>query len=431
MLKHLFTIIRNNLRANLLLMAGMFVIGTALWYAVDYIYAVSVNQRKELGFQWEHVYYVQIGVVPQESSEWDDTPRDNWAITDEYVTLLERLKQHPAVANTCFTNMHFHYVWKSSSRMLSRDTISEYSMYRLVSPEYFDVFGVQGADGAPPAELSKRVKHNEMVLTEELAHYFVTGKSLADSPDKPQGMNLVGKYVSLNKKSDSLRVAAVCKRQKYNEYTSRLPAMYHVVTLGREADSYMGGYRSATQTDVFIRVKPEADGPDFMRDFRKKMRNHLRIGNFYLADMKPMSEVRDTQLADPRSDLYTFMAVAIFFLMNTFLAIFGTFWFRTQQRREELAVRLTFGATPSRLLLLLMGEGFLLLTFSYLPILPVAYYLGHTEVVSTYPTPWDFSRLFTSYGLTYLLLLGVAFLSIWFPARKAMSIQPVEALHGE
>ena len=40
MLIHLLIIIKNNLRANLLLMAGMFVIATSLWYAVDYVYAV-------------------------------------------------------------------------------------------------------------------------------------------------------------------------------------------------------------------------------------------------------------------------------------------------------------------------------------------------------------------------------------------------------
>ena len=48
MLIHLLIIIKNNLRANLLLMAGMFVIATSLWYAVDYVYAVvacSVTQQ--------------------------------------------------------------------------------------------------------------------------------------------------------------------------------------------------------------------------------------------------------------------------------------------------------------------------------------------------------------------------------------------------
>lgn len=49
MLIHLLIIIKNNLRANLLLMAGMFVMLLTV-VAVDYVYAVVVNQQKSLGF---------------------------------------------------------------------------------------------------------------------------------------------------------------------------------------------------------------------------------------------------------------------------------------------------------------------------------------------------------------------------------------------
>lgn len=60
MLIHILKIIKNNLRANLLLVAGIFVIATSLWYAVDYVYAVAVNGQKSLGFEWENVYYIQV-----------------------------------------------------------------------------------------------------------------------------------------------------------------------------------------------------------------------------------------------------------------------------------------------------------------------------------------------------------------------------------
>ena len=77
MLIHILKIIKNNLRANLLLVAGIFVIATSLWYAVDYVYAVAVNGQKSLGFEWENVYYIQVGVLPQESLERDTTTRSS------------------------------------------------------------------------------------------------------------------------------------------------------------------------------------------------------------------------------------------------------------------------------------------------------------------------------------------------------------------
>ena len=63
MLIHILKIIKNNLRANLLLVAGIFVIATSLWYAVDYVYAVAVrnllalNGKMSITSKW--AYYLR------------------------------------------------------------------------------------------------------------------------------------------------------------------------------------------------------------------------------------------------------------------------------------------------------------------------------------------------------------------------------------
>ena len=80
---------------------------------------------------------------------------------------------------------------------------------------------------------------------------------------------------------------------------------------------------------------------------------------------------------------------------------------------------------------LLMGEGFLLITIAYIPALVVAYNLGISDLVETWPVEWSFTRFLIGGLVTFLLLLTIAAISIWFPARQAMSIQPAEALHGE
>ena len=154
MLIHLLIIIKNNLRANLLLMAGMFVIATSLWYAVDYVYAVVVNQQKSLGFDWEHVYYVQAAVLPNDE------------VTAEYLEFYNRLQHHPAVESACYTLMHFHYIWKNGSGTMSYDTLKTSAMYREVTPSYFTVFRVRGADECSPEELSRRASHtNDFVAS--------------------------------------------------------------------------------------------------------------------------------------------------------------------------------------------------------------------------------------------------------------------------
>lgn len=65
MLIHILKIIKNNLRANLLLVAGIFVIATSLWYAVDYVYAgrstdrnlLALNGKMSITSKW--AYYLR------------------------------------------------------------------------------------------------------------------------------------------------------------------------------------------------------------------------------------------------------------------------------------------------------------------------------------------------------------------------------------
>jgi putative ABC transport system permease protein len=67
--------------------------------------------------------------------------------------------------------MHFHYVWKNGFKTVFYDTLQAGAYTRMVSPGYFSVFGVKGADGCSPEELSKRARPEEMVMTDNLARY--------------------------------------------------------------------------------------------------------------------------------------------------------------------------------------------------------------------------------------------------------------------
>ena len=60
------------------------------------------------------------------------------------------------------------------------------------------------------------------------------------------------------------------------------------------------------------------------------------------------------------------LLVAVFFLVNLCLGVVGTFWLQTRTRREEVGVMLSFGATPGRIVRLLLGEGAVLTTLGTL-----------------------------------------------------------------
>ena len=416
MFKHIFTIIWNNRRHNGWLIAGLFVISTCMWYAVDYVYVITVNQTRPLGFNWHNVYALNIGVLTPESAKFLSDSRHTKNATDDFYAFIDRLEHHPAVESVCYTNMHKHYVWMNQTASLVHDTITCNSYMRGVSSDYFRVFGVKGADGSSPEQLSGKANFTDIIITDNLARRLF--------PDRPA----VGEWVKNNLNGDSVRIAAVCESQKYNEFTAHQSATYIPLIYTKKYPFY---YLDAPYLGVYIRVRPDSDGEDFIRKFRKEMREQLMIGNFYLGDMRPMSDYRNIQLKEPRNDLYTYLSVAVFFLMNAFLAVLGTFWFRTQQRRSELGLRVALGSTRVSLRKLLLGEGLILLTLAFIPAIIVGANLGFAEIVSDYPGEFTLLRFLAGMSVTYILLAITVFIAVWLPARQAMGIQPAEALHEE
>ena len=71
--------------------------------------------------------------------------------------------------------------------------------------------------------------------------------------------------------------------------------------------------------------------------------------------------------------------VVLFLLVNVFLGLIGTFWFRTRRRRSEIALRLAMGSTKNQVFRLLAGEGLLLLALSNNTCMIICYNIGIAE----------------------------------------------------
>jgi putative ABC transport system permease protein len=428
MIQHIWTILKNNRRANLLLGLGMFVISLALWYSVDYVYTVTKNQCTPLGFDWRHVYHLHVSALPEGSADYKTDRKAQEQTSEDGGELMRRLNAHPAVESSCITIYHAHYVWKNSQTGLNIDSLELGGYLRLVTPEYFRVFRVKTWNGGSPELLVKAAEQddNAVIVAKRIGQNILSRKN----PDAATDLTAaIGRKAFIsNLSQDSMRIAAFCEDQKYNEFTRPQAAIYGTINPIGEQWLQEDGVGNM---DFYFRVKEEADTPDFLSRFRQEMGPQLRVGNLYVEDIVPVSKDRDAHLSSNLSELYTYLTVSAFFLVNAFLAILGTFWFRTQERTEEMAVRLVVGSRPSQLMALLMGEGLLLVTLAYIPALIVAYILGENDLLATYPVEWSVARFLVSSALTYVLLAAITTFSIGFPARRAMRLNPAVALHGE
>jgi ABC-type antimicrobial peptide transport system permease subunit len=110
------------------------------------------------------------------------------------------------------------------------------------------------------------------------------------------------------------------------------------------------------------------------------------------------------------------------------VGIYGAIAYAVSQRTREIGIRLALGAQPTGLLWMYVGQGLLLAGIG--AALGMVAAAGLTRLMS--------SLLFgvkaldpLTYAAVSMVLIAAAVLASYFPARRAMAIDPVEALRAE
>lgn len=145
-------------------------------------------------------------------------------------------------------------------------------------------------------------------------------------------------------------------------------------------------------------------------------------------NMRTMREVIDESLWQRRGLALIIGIFAVVSLVLSALGIYGVLSYSVHQRQHELGVRMALGAQASDLLRLVLRDGLMLTSIGL--IIGIAAALGVTRVMSGLlfgVTATDAA----SYLIIALLLIAVAFIASYVPARRAMRVDPLLALRRE
>jgi putative ABC transport system permease protein len=110
------------------------------------------------------------------------------------------------------------------------------------------------------------------------------------------------------------------------------------------------------------------------------------------------------------------------------IGLYGVVSFSARQRTREIGVRVALGASDRDVRRLIVGQGMIVAAVGI--VLGLGASLAVTRVVSSYLVGVSATDPVTFVGVP-LVLLGVAALASYLPARRAMTIDPVRALHEE
>ena len=415
MQKKLFTQIRNEWRGNLWLALELLVVSVVLWYIIDMLYCSLATYNEPRGFNTEHCYLIEMGVLTDKSPDYKtDT---DWH--DDILTLVDRLRHRPEVEAVSLSQNSYPYNGSNGTDPVVYDTLRSpsWTIRRIVTPDFVRVFRYQGTQGETPEQLAEILrKGNEFLASDNLYRRY--GIHLT---------SLVGKDFHLfGDTTYNFRLGAALQDVRYNDFQQARSSYSFVYNM-----EYMPRGWINPDNELCVRVKENMD-KDFIACLKADSESQYRIGNIYIADIRSFTDIRRSFQQAWMNQLRNYTVGMAFLMLNIFLGLLGTFWFRTQQRRSEIALHKINGATNRAVFARLMSEGMWLLLVITPLALVVDYLLASAELNAwRNGTTLEPDRLLLCAALAFVSIALMILIGIWYPARRAMKVQPAEALHDE
>ena len=150
--------------------------------------------------------------------------------------------------------------------------------------------------------------------------------------------------------------------------------------------------------------------------------------NLPLYGVRTMDEVLAEQVATQRFNAGALLGFAALAMLLAGVGIYGVMAYAVGQRTREIGVRMALGARPQNVLGMVLKEGLWMAVVGV--VLGVAASFGLTRLMKSMLFGVTASDPGTFVGVA-VVLIGVALLACWIPARRATRVDPVIALRYE
>jgi len=277
---------------------------------------------------------------------------------------------------------------------------------RIISPGYFDTMSIPLLAGRPFNDQDAKTTPNVVVVSETMARRIWPGE------------NAVGKRIApgrIRTDADWMQVIGIVKDvRQFDLIVDPKPQMYL-------------SYRQA----VFfppedLVVKTDVDPASMAAAVRKAVWEIDK--DQPVSNIKTMEEILGDSIARQRFSMLLLGIFAGVALLLAAVGIYGVMSYSVAQRTHEIGIRMALGAQTGAVLKLAVGYGLKLVVAGVLIGLIAAFAL--TRLMATLlfgVTPTDPA----TFALISLLLVGVAAVASYIPARRATKVDPLVALRYE
>ncbi len=375
-----------------LIMAGLF------------LRSLEHAQKMDLGFKPEHVVNFTMDVS---QLGYDEQRGRNF-----YRDVRERVRNMPGVTSASLAYSvplgyysHGAPTWKSGQEGLPESQVPRLG-YNEVSADYFQTMGIEVVRGRAFEEQDQANSHRVAVVNETMA------QNLWPKQD-PIGQRFrFGK----NESATSAEVIGVVRDSKYN-FIAETPRRHFYVPLSQNY--------SAVRV---LQVRADVPPGTFVRAIEDQI--HSIDPNLPVFDVMSMNES-----LQGGNGFFLLRIAAIFGgglgalgLLLAVVGVYGVISYAVNQRIHEIGIRMALGAQRENILSLVLAHGLKLvliglgvgLAISLATAKVAANLLVNTGALDP-----------VAYAVATLLLVGVAVVACYIPARRAMRVDPLVALRYE
>lgn len=155
---------------------------------------------------------------------------------------------------------------------------------------------------------------------------------------------------------------------------------------------------------------------------------HQIDSQVYIPELKPMEDVLAEHIAQPRFNMLLLGLFATVAMLLATIGIYGVIAYSVAQRTKEIGIRMALGAQKVDMLTMILRQSFAIIGIGLLAGILGA--LAATRLMSSLLYGVSSTDL-SIYALVTIVLSTAALIATWFPARRAMAVDPMVALRYE
>lgn len=423
MLRQIMRHMWNSRRHNLWIMLELIVIAIVSWAVIDPLFVLNYNQSIPDGYEADGLFRMEL---KRNNADTVAVP------AEDYVRIMRGLRSNKDIeAATCVLSGAYPSSPGNSMNEIFRDTTRVKTVFMpfFSNSGFFRTWRFRSAKDDTWETLENLdIPRGGIVLTEDAAVLLFGKKDV-------EGQSVYGA-----RDTTEIPVAGVMHPIKMRN--GMQPYLVRMISLGNE--DQMPEWAFDFGIRIFFRIKAGVSEGRFIEEFMAWTDDNLASGSLVFSKLTPYREVqRESDLKEGvTNEIRMKYVLAYFFMINLLLAVSGTFWLHTRTRREEIGIRLSYGASPGGICRMLIGEAFVLTTtaviigcFAYFQ---WVYYEGFYVLKDN--IPGNDSLYLTNHFMThfcivsamvYAVMLVVTWLGVYIPARSISRISPVEALKDE